>query len=88
MSLKLQFGMCSDELFVGRSVADPVPVGCYDIRLCTVDSAPRQTNLQARDSVFVNRKTANAKTSTGGRAEPTVHQDVKIPDYYISAWHL
>ena len=67
---------------VGRSVATPVPVSCYDIRFCTVDSAPWRTNLQPRDSVVVNRRTANAKTRhwRPGRTHCT-HQDVKIHEY-------
>ena len=50
--------------------------------LCIVDSAPRWTNLQPRDSVVANRRTSNANTRhwRPGRTNCT-HQDVKIPDY-------
>ena len=50
--------------------------------LWIVDSAPRWTNLQPRDSVVVNRRTSNANTRHW-RPDQThcAHQDVKIPDY-------
>ena len=72
---------------IGSSVADPVPVSYSDIRLCTVDSATRRTNLQRRDSIVVNRRTSNAKTRhwRPGRTHCT-HQDVKIPDLLNFCW--
>ena len=50
--------------------------------LCIVDSAPRWTNMQPRDSLVVNRRTSNANTRHW-RPDQThcTHQDVKIPDY-------